>query len=220
MAEYDVLRRMAMMLLSENEQIITKDRVLDAVQRVAKVSPGFAEQDRLVRDIESTFSITVAEGTMLTEDRDHIPWLDSKRGVLEWEFWRRYRAWLNDSKGWSPAIVNKMDGLTDQVLDRIEEPNRPGSWDRRGLVVGQVQSGKTAHYTGLICKAVDAGYKLVVVLAGVHNSLEEPDPIEARRGVPRSGHAAREGLEEEHEQVWGGLAVHKGLARCLPHELS
>jgi Z1 domain len=46
-----------------------------------------------------------------------------------------------------------------------------GAFDRRGLVVGLVQSGKTANYTGLICKAIDAGYQLVIVLAGVHNSL-------------------------------------------------
>ena len=46
-----------------------------------------------------------------------------------------------------------------------------GPWDRRGMVVGHVQSGKTANYTGLICKAADAGYKLIVVIAGVHNNL-------------------------------------------------
>ena len=55
--------------------------------------------------------------------------------------------------------------------DRLEDPRRPGPWDRRGMVVGQVQSGKTANYTGLICKAADAGYRLIVVLAGMHNSL-------------------------------------------------
>ena len=40
-----------------------------------------------------------------------------------------------------------------------------------GMVVGHVQSGKTSNYTGLICKAADAGYKLIVIIAGVHNNL-------------------------------------------------
>ena len=39
------------------------------------------------------------------------------------------------------------------------------------MVVGHVQSGKTANYTGLICKAADAGYRLVIVIAGIHNNL-------------------------------------------------
>lgn len=43
--------------------------------------------------------------------------------------------------------------------------------DKKGLVVGQVQSGKTANYTGLICKAADAGFNLIIVLAGMHNNL-------------------------------------------------
>ena len=49
------------------------------------------------------------------------------------------------------------------VLKRLENPFRSGAWDRRGLVVGQVQSGKTSNYTGLICKAADAGYRLIRV---------------------------------------------------------
>ena len=39
------------------------------------------------------------------------------------------------------------------------------------MVVGHVQSGKTANYTGLICKAADAGYRLIIVIAGIHNNL-------------------------------------------------
>lgn len=52
-------------------------------------------------------------------------------------------------------------------FERLENPGRPGPWDRRGVVVGHVQSGKTAHYAGLMCKAADAGYKIIVVLAGL-----------------------------------------------------
>ena len=57
------------------------------------------------------------------------------------------------------------------MLSLLENPLREGSWDRRGLVVGHVQSGKTSHYSGLICKAADAGYKIIIVLAGLHNNL-------------------------------------------------
>ena len=39
------------------------------------------------------------------------------------------------------------------------------------MVVGYVQSGKTANYIGLMNKAADAGYKVIIILAGMLNSL-------------------------------------------------
>ena len=70
-----------------------------------------------------------------------------------------------------PNVVDVMDQVTERVLGHCENPSRDGPWDRRGMVVGQVQSGKTGNYTGLICKAADAGYRLIVVIAGVTNKL-------------------------------------------------
>ena len=64
----------------------------------------------------------------------------------------------------------------------LEDPERSGPWDRRGLVVGHVQSGKTANYTGLICKAADAGYKLIVVLAGLHKNLRSQTQMRLDEG--------------------------------------
>lgn len=68
-------------------------------------------------------------------------------------------------------MIDATDEVTDRVLDRLGDPNNTNPWSRRGMVVGHVQSGKTANYTGLICKAADAGYRLIVVIAGIHNNL-------------------------------------------------
>ncbi len=54
---------------------------------------------------------------------------------------------------------------------------KKGRWDRRGLVVGNVQSGKTRNYIGLINKAIDSGYRMVIVMAGVHNISEGANPV-------------------------------------------
>ncbi|MCX7009910.1 MAG: hypothetical protein NTY53_22155, partial [Kiritimatiellaeota bacterium] len=75
-----------------------------------------------------------------------------------------------------------MDKVTNDVLERVEDPQRPGTWDRRGLVMGHVQSGKTSNYCGLICKAADAGYKVIIVLAGVHDSLRSQTQIRLEEG--------------------------------------
>lgn len=61
--------------------------------------------------------------------------------------------------------------LTDKILGLLHDPHDPSDWDRRGLVIGHVQSGKTANYIGLLTKAADAGYKFIIVIAGIHNNL-------------------------------------------------
>ena len=129
------------------------------------------EEEELARDLETSYSIWMPKGTILEDKQDHIPWLPDRKAEINWDFWDRYRRYLEEEKGWSPATVDRLDQLTDSILERLEEPQRIGDWSRRGMVVGQVQSGKTSNYTGLICKAVDAGYKLIIVLAGLHNSL-------------------------------------------------
>lgn len=67
--------------------------------------------------------------------------------------------------------VNDLDDFTNKILDKCVNPKKDGSWDRRGMVVGHVQSGKTSNYVGLINKATDAGYKVIIVIAGTISSL-------------------------------------------------
>lgn len=104
-------------------------------------------------------------------DKKHKNWLPERKAEISWGFWKRYRQYLEEEKNWSPIVTGKLDQVTDATLGDIGNPGPSGAWDRRGMVVGDVQSGKTANYTGLICKAVDAGYKLVIVLAGMTNDL-------------------------------------------------
>lgn len=193
MFSYDQLLRMAQIGLIDGQKV-TRERIEQVVDSFASSQPGFDQREQMIRDLEAVFAVTQADGTMLAEDTGHVPWLDGRRASIDWDFWRRYRGWLTDVKGWSPVVVNKLDTLTDQVLDRIEEPSRGEAWDRRGLVVGQVQSGKTSHYTGLICKAVDAGYKFIVVLAGVHNSLRSQTQLRLDEGFL--------GVDTKQERAW------------------
>lgn len=75
-------------------------------------------------------------------------------------------------EGWKPTVVNTLlndDG--SKILGLLQDPTSEGEWKRRGLVIGHVQSGKTANYLGVIAKAADAGYKFIIVIAGIHNNL-------------------------------------------------
>jgi hypothetical protein len=133
----------------------------------AEVSPEDAE--RLALEFEERHGVTMEIGAVLT-DSNYEPWLDAERAEIVPYYWQRYRQLLVQ-KSLSGQVIATMDGVTDRILGLLENPKKPSRWDRRGMVVGHVQSGKTANYIGLIAKAADAGYRLIVVIAGVHNNL-------------------------------------------------
>jgi hypothetical protein len=98
-------------------------------------------------------------------------WLPRRRGDASSYYYKRYRTWLESVRGFAPAVLGVMDKDTDKVVGLLEDPGRGGAWRRRGLVVGHVQSGKTANYTGVICKAADYGYRFIVLLTGIQEIL-------------------------------------------------
>lgn len=104
-------------------------------------------------------------------DTAYRPWVRDADGDIEWFYWERYREYLLDEKGWSPAAVRTIGKDTERILDYMADPRAQGPFERRGLVVASVQSGKTSNYIGLITRAADAGYKIIVVMAGVYNVL-------------------------------------------------
>lgn len=138
--------------------------------------------DALVRDVESLCNVWVGSQSTLDDEKDHVEWLSERRGEIAWRFWERYRRLLEDVEHWAPRTIRRLDEISDEILGRLEDPARAGAWDRRGMIVGQVQSGKTSNYIGLICKAADAGYRLIVVLAGMHNSLRSQTQLRLDQG--------------------------------------
>lgn len=129
------------------------------------------EAEELARLIEEKYGISMGLGAIVDAE-DFRPWLHDARinGEIGDFYWSRYRRLLN-LKGLPKSVIDATDEVTDRVLDRLGDPRNTNPWGRRGMVVGHVQSGKTANYTGLICKAADAGYRLIVVIAGIHNNL-------------------------------------------------
>ncbi len=133
------------------------------------VNAGPDALEQLARDIEERFGITMGLGAMV-DDESFRPWLDEAKASIDPFYWDRYKKLLHKN-GLPQDVITTTDELTDRILGRLGNPGLDEKWDRRGMVVGHVQSGKTANYTGLICKAADAGYRLIVVIAGIHNNL-------------------------------------------------
>ncbi|WP_211230403.1 Z1 domain-containing protein [Inquilinus limosus] len=74
---------------------------------------------------------------------------------------------------WQPDQVRSLATESFRVLRHLRDPLTNGRFSGRGLVVGYVQSGKTANYTAVAARAVDAGYRLIVVLSGIHDALRD-----------------------------------------------
>jgi len=128
-----------------------------------------AQIEEAMRKLQTQFITRMGLGTIF-EAEDYRPWLASEQGNINPYYWTRYRKHLR-REGLSQQVVLALDAVTDEILDHLENPKKEGRWARKGLVVGHVQSGKTANYTGLVAKAADAGYKVIIVLAGMLNSL-------------------------------------------------
>ena len=152
----------------------TADHLRDIISQL-RAMPMFIEvaddqAEEVARLIEEKLGISMGFGAII-EEREFRPWLHDARinGDIKAFYWDRYRKLLN-IKGLPKSVIDATDEVTDRILDRLGNPRDVSPWSRRGMVVGHVQSGKTSNYTGLICKAADAGFRLIVVIAGIHNN--------------------------------------------------
>lgn len=150
----------------------TESELLDLAKRFRQsVDVDDAEFEAVIKRLHHKLAITMEQGTALVDEALFTPWLDAKRASLDPYYWDRFRELLVDRHKWPPLVVNSLDRVADEILDLLGDPNRDGTWKRRGLVVGDVQSGKTGTYTALCNKAADAGYRFVILLTGTLEAL-------------------------------------------------
>ena len=177
-------RNLALTLLDTNTP--TNEELHDAVLEIMPLMSGRYgaefDADELFRTMQAEFAIFQPEAVSLDNSEGHLEWLPDRRDSIDWRFWNRYLRYLQEEVHLPPLVLQRMDSTTQRILGKLEDPSRSGPWDRRGMVVGQIQSGKTGNFTGLICRAVDAGYRLVVVLAGMHNSLRSQTQLRLDEG--------------------------------------
>jgi hypothetical protein len=152
-----------------SKEDITDDIIIKIIKEKIQSAPEFKEVDfkNLFEIIRSECGIGKGEITIMSGDID--PWLNEEKSNINFELWNRYKLYMSQNDPSFP--VNDLDDFTDKILDKCVNPKDKNSWDRRGMVVGHVQSGKTSNYVGLINKATDSGYKVIIVIAGTISSL-------------------------------------------------
>jgi len=178
--EQNMIKTMVGAALANEKERPTPERIRELIKAVRGLDVAFTDKDAedLACEFEELHEVMIEIGTGLDDKEE-----DKKTGFQAWlpqlkadpdfspYFWDRHRQWLGSLKHMNGKILQVLDQDTDNILGRLENPRKTSEWDRRGLVLGHVQSGKTQNYTSLICKAADAGYKVIIVIAGVHNNL-------------------------------------------------
>jgi len=176
MADIDKLVEMVSAILFDSKEIPNSERLNNIVTQMALVlklqnnDDDYSKDDieQVIRIIQTRHDTSMGLGVLFDSDT-YKPWLADKKDSINFYYWNRYKKLLAGRI--SADVVLKTDEITDKILDHLEDPTKEGAWERRGLVVGNVQSGKTANYIGVMNKAADAGYKVIVILGGLLNSL-------------------------------------------------
>lgn len=199
----DILDKMPDRTIEQIREVAAK-----AIAAIAVFGGPIPDVEFLVAELAHVFAVRPGTVTALDDPTGHEAWLPDKRSEVKWRFWIRYERYLSREFGMPLPVVNSLHSLTDKILERLEDPARVDAWDRRGMVVGSVQSGKTANYTGLICKAIDSGYKLIIVLAGIHSNLRSQTQLRIDEGV--TGFDTRNSRKLNPNNLWIGVGKNPG----------
>jgi hypothetical protein len=123
----------------------------------------------LCKALDTAAPVAMEQGAVVIS-RTFERWYTRETAANRSFYWTAYQRLLRQ-KGWSDAAVSSLDEASHAVVERLSDPARTEAYGARGLVVGYVQSGKTANFTGVTAKAIDAGYRLVITLGGTLNLL-------------------------------------------------
>jgi len=152
----------------------TRDQVEEKAKQIAEIFGYKGDLRNIITEAMISVETRMGAGVSLVDvDAKHDDqWVYKRKGIV-WTYADAYENFLR-KEGWPPQMVQSLSDVTTRILGHLQDPLSEGTaWSRRGLVIGHVQSGKTANYTGLIAKAADAGYKFIIVIAGIHNNLRK-----------------------------------------------
>lgn len=176
----------------------TREQVEEKAKQIAAIFGYAGDLRNIVTEAMESVVTRMGAGISLVDvNAKHDDQWVHRREDISWTYARAYEEFLRN-EGWPPQMVQSLSDVTTRILGHLQDPLSEGtSWNRRGLVIGHVQSGKTANYTGLIARAADAGYKFIIVIAGIHNNLRRQtqqrideafigrssDPIDKRKKI-------------------------------------
>lgn len=201
--------------LDKAENNLNEDAINKYIQKsinVAGVTCSIEELAALKRNMQYKYQIFTTPGQSILADYFQNDWYTDCKAKIVPKFWTRYKNYLIDEKHFSPNVVSTLgeDTLDQKLMNYILDPKEHYRTPvlKRGLIIGDVQSGKTSTYIGFLCKAADAGYKVFILLTGTTESLRKQTQERVEEGFigidmsAESKDGRRVGVGLDNQEIW------------------
>ncbi len=188
----------------------TEDELKEACLFVRPMFQAISDEDveNIIKRLQSVFDVDMDTGVSV--EKTYEPWLTDLKGKQSsnpdyWYYWNRYVKYLDENMQRPSNIIASIDYVSDRIVDLAGNPKSNGSLHRRGLIIGDVQSGKTANYIAIMNKAADVGYKVIVLLTGTIESLRRQTQERVDEGF--IGRSSKAFLNKSRQTVKKGVGL-------------
>lgn len=216
--------RLALQMLNASVQMEASKRMMsegelrDLISEHAAVINGnFSDEELsdLFDRMRHRHGVRMEMGSSLVAP-DFQDWFDAeRRRATVWFYWDRYRQHMADS-GFPGPVLEAMNEKTNMVIKLCGDPRSGLPFDRRGMVMGDVQAGKTGNYTALVSKAADVGYRVIIIIAGIHENLRSQTQKRIDEGfIGRNSDLSPTDIVEDQGKVGVGWQDFSRLPRAL-----
>lgn len=162
--------------MSKAEEAVDEKQIDEFIRRVSLVlSYELSEEEfeAVRKELHHRQTIVMEPGIAISSDPDFKNWYNPIDINPSYSYWERYKKYLSADLLFPEKVIQSIDTSTTDIVNLLGEPVENGIFSRKGLVIGDVQSGKTANYISVINKAADAGYKVIVLLTGTIEKLRQ-----------------------------------------------
>lgn len=163
----------------KNETKKKLDLLCDMVYNIEKLSDEKFEKLYLIslKEVRHKYKHSMNPSLSLSsEDSDKFWLTDEIIKDIGWNndeistYRARYIDYLNKI-GRAESYITETKRSSLEIVKKLGNPRIENDFLVRGLVVGSVQSGKTANFNAVINSAIDIGYDLIIVLSGIMEDL-------------------------------------------------
>lgn len=203
----NIVRNIIESKVGADQHTVTGELIQLSIEKAIEIFEySLAEEDiEYVRyRLESSFSVNLSSRSVILSNPNVQRWFKKSKNEIQWNYWEAYKQHLKDEDR-SISVIDENEKVIDNILDLSGDPRIDGAWSRKGLVMGNVQSGKTQNYIGLINKSIDAGYKVIILLGGHMNALRNQTQERVDQGVI--------GRESSHIVTNSGVQEYVGVGK-------
>ena len=128
---------------------------------------------KIIDKYQEEIGVRAFKAEVLNKGGENQDWFYEKKKNGSHKYFERYKRYLVE-KNFPDDSIDKMEETAEEIISYCANPDDESDLKNRkkkGLVMGDVQSGKTANYLCLMNMAADYGYKVIVLLSGMTESL-------------------------------------------------